>query len=405
MKLIRLLLSLLALVAVPCVLATTIHVPQDQPTIQAGINAANNGDTVLVAPGKYVENINFMGKAITVTSSGGAKVTTIDGGAVDSVVTFVSGEGLSSVVSGFTLQNGGSGVYIGSSSPTVRHNIIQNNITGCSSGIVEDFGSPLIQSNVVRNNSQPGCSGGFGAGMSIDGAGSAQIIGNLIENNSSSGSGGGITLFAAGTPTLRNNVIRGNSAQAGQGGGIWIVNDSDALIVQNLIYNNTASQGGGIYLTVPSGQVGPTIVNNTIVGAAGVSQGSAVFAGGFDSQVQFFNNLMIGLSGQNAVDCDGTYSQQPPTFTNNDAYSPKGTGLQGTCAGQSHQNGNVSASPRFVNPFKRNYRLRAGSPAINAGTNSAPDLPKKDLAGHPRIVGGTIDMGAFEYQGTESDRE
>jgi hypothetical protein len=67
-KLIRLVLALFAVVVVPCGLASTIHVPKDQPTIQAGINAANNGDTVLVSPGKYVENINFNGRAITVTS-------------------------------------------------------------------------------------------------------------------------------------------------------------------------------------------------------------------------------------------------------------------------------------------------------------------------------------------------
>src|SRR5207249_11972489 len=61
-------------------------VPAGQPTIQAAINAASNGDTVLVAPGTYHENINFMGKGITVTSSGGPSVTTIDGGRVGTVV-------------------------------------------------------------------------------------------------------------------------------------------------------------------------------------------------------------------------------------------------------------------------------------------------------------------------------
>src|SRR5215468_6415481 len=82
---------------------TIIHVPADQPTIQAGINAANSGDTVLVAPGTYIENINFMGKAITVKSSNGAKMTIIDGGGVAPVMTFSSSESASSVLSGFTL--------------------------------------------------------------------------------------------------------------------------------------------------------------------------------------------------------------------------------------------------------------------------------------------------------------
>src|SRR4051812_24854050 len=69
----------------------TINIPADYPTIQAGINAASNGDTVLVAPGTYFENIDFKGKGITVTSSNAA-VTTIDGGSKGPAVSFKSGE-------------------------------------------------------------------------------------------------------------------------------------------------------------------------------------------------------------------------------------------------------------------------------------------------------------------------
>src|ERR1700738_4343800 len=92
--------------------ATVIHVPADQPTIQAGINAAVNGDTVLVSPGTYVENINFLGKAITVASAKGPKVTIIDGNKKDSVVIFNHQETTASVLSGFTIQNGYAKTYI-----------------------------------------------------------------------------------------------------------------------------------------------------------------------------------------------------------------------------------------------------------------------------------------------------
>src|ERR1700694_2976766 len=97
--------TMLVLAVNSAMAGTVIHVPADQPTIQAGINAAANGDTVLVSPGTYKENINFNGKALTVKSSGGAKVTIIDGGRVASVVTFSSNETSSSVLSGFTIQN------------------------------------------------------------------------------------------------------------------------------------------------------------------------------------------------------------------------------------------------------------------------------------------------------------
>jgi hypothetical protein len=196
----------------------TIHVPSDQATIQAAINAANTGDTVLVAPGTYSENLNFNGKLITVTSSGGASVTTIDGGAKAPVVIFNSGEGPNSVLNGFTLQNGtatfnsqyvGGGIYINSASSTITNNIIQHN-TDCAggAGIAVRVASPLIQGNTIQNNTESGCSGGDGGGIFVGGAGSAQIIGNVIANNRrGSGFGGGIALEGAGTPTVRNNII------------------------------------------------------------------------------------------------------------------------------------------------------------------------------------------------------
>src|SRR5438270_13816905 len=96
----------LLLCSLGAVAQNTINVPVDQPTIQAGIDAASGGDTVLVAPGTYVENINFRGKGITVKSSAGAKATTIDGNSAGSVVTFKTGETRAAVLDGFTITHG-----------------------------------------------------------------------------------------------------------------------------------------------------------------------------------------------------------------------------------------------------------------------------------------------------------
>jgi len=97
-------------------MSVTIHVPAGQPTIQAGIDTAVDGDTVLVAPGTYVENIDFMGKAITVESAQGAEATVIDGGDpvnpdVKSVVVFNKSESQDSVLEGFTVTNGAGTSY------------------------------------------------------------------------------------------------------------------------------------------------------------------------------------------------------------------------------------------------------------------------------------------------------
>lgn len=102
--------------------AQVINVPADQPTIQAGINSAFSGDTILVSDGTYLENINFSGKAITVASqfivdgdTTHINNTIIDGSQPSnpdygSVISFTSGEDTNSVLSGFTV-TGGTGTY------------------------------------------------------------------------------------------------------------------------------------------------------------------------------------------------------------------------------------------------------------------------------------------------------
>jgi Abnormal spindle-like microcephaly-assoc'd, ASPM-SPD-2-Hydin len=392
----------------------TIRVPADQPTIQGAITAAQNGDIVLVSPGTYVENIDFLGKAITVESEKGATATIINGGNVYSVVTFSSNEGPSSILSGFTIENGnaldtpeseGGGIAIENASPTIKDNIIQQNFgASAGGGIGVGFGSPLIEDNVIRSNSQsPQIDGGGGGGISLRGGGTAQIIGNVIENNTwnnvGAGFGGAIMLFGSGSTFIKNNIIRDNVAGT-QGAAIWMVNDvSGTVIMQNLIVGNSSPDDAGIYWSNSPA----ALVNNTITDGSPITGTvtSLVVAEGVSPTVILANNLLISTKSTNAFYCVSGGIPMPANFYNNDVFSSKGSAYGGDCADQTGMNGNISKRPIFLSPT--DFELKGGSVGIDAGNNKAPDLPSTDLAGNRRIINGNdgptpvIDMGAYEF--------
>lgn len=389
----------------PAAAQSTIHVPANQPTIQAAIDAAANGDTVLVSDGTYKENIDFKGKAITVKSVNGATTTIIDGGKLDYVIKFTTGESPKSVLDGFTVTNGfPGGINIGGSSPTVQNSTIAGN-TGCSGiGINIGGAAPLVQNNIISNNVQVGCSGGVGGGgIEVIGASQgAQIIGNTITgNNSGSGvNGGGIGLWTPGPVLIRGNVITGNTAS--NGGGIGGANDtSGVLIIENVITGNTAlGTGGGIEIDNSVFLV----LNNTIAGNDAPGGGSGFFGAFFTvtGPMTVSNNLIVGKAGQSALGCRAFDTVSPPVFSFNDVFTPGGPSYGSICVDQTGHNGNISVDPLFVNPAS-DFHLQATSPAIDAGSNTAPNLPQKDFDGNDRILDGngdctaTVDMGAYEF--------
>lgn len=399
------------LLAVPAG-AATIHVPGDQPTIQAAINAAAAGDEVVVAPGLYNENINFAGKAITVRSAAGPAVTTVNGQQLGPVVTFATGEGRGSVLRGFTLKNGrsssgGSGIRIQGTSPTIVNNVVTGN-QGCSSGpgINVQGGSPLISANTISNNSvQAGCSGQSGGGINVSSAGSAEITNNTITGNSAS-FGGGVSFNAAGTPTLSNNRISGNTAASG-GGGIRLANASNVLIRQNLIVENTAPRGAGIEWTVPSGSRGPRVVNNTIAAnhATASPYVSGIYADGFDGQVEIMNNIIYAKTGMIALFCGTSIGPTSfPMLLHNNVQNAAGSlpvaPYAGSCMDQTGSNGNVKVDPGFDsgNP----YTLLSTSSLRDVGNATQADLLLTDFGNGQRVVSASgpalIDIGADEYE-------
>jgi hypothetical protein len=390
---------------------TVINVPAEAPTIQAAIDAAANGDTVLVSPGTYAELIDFRGKAITVNSEQGPNRTIIDARGGGSAVTFRSGETRAAVLSGFTIRGGlsvhwGGGIYIANSSPTIRGNVITENRSCTGVGIYSSFGSPLIQNNRIARNSIHGCTGGWGIGVYIGDNSAAEVIGNEISDNSgAAASGGGVALFAAGSAVISGNVIARNATSGpegcGWGGGIATANFSQAKIVNNLIVRNSACFGGGIHWR---GSTGSTVfVNNTIADNEASVSSAGVYVTGFDARNQLHNNIISAATGP-ALVCDNAASVSSPLLHSNDVFSAQGAAYGGTCADQTGLNGNLSADPGFIDVAAGDFRVGMSSPVVDAGNGSAPHLPASDITGQARIVDGNadgaerIDIGAFEYR-------
>jgi hypothetical protein len=198
-----------------------------------------------------------------------------------------------------------------------------------------------------------------------------------------------VTVIAFPRTSVRGNVISSNMA-FNQGGGIWIVNFSPASIVQNLIIDNFAPEGGGIFwITSPAFLIFNTISNNDSLFGSGLNVG-------------FLGGEFVAKSGQTAIFGGGFFFGDASGFKFNDAFSPQGAAWGGGIPDQTGLSGDISADPLFVSPTTGNYHLRPGSPVIDAGDNSAADLPATDLDGNPRIQDGNgdgiavVDMGVYE---------
>jgi parallel beta-helix repeat protein len=391
--------AMLAFGGTPAFAGNVLVVPQVFPTIQAAIDAAAPGDTVSVSPGVYHELIDNHAKAITIESTGGASVTTIDGGLAGTVVRLIANPGETPVLRGFTIQNGlgsvfGGGVFTDGGPALIEHNVVSRNFSCNGGGVEASFSSATVRDNVISGN-RPNCTGGpGGGGIFVGGAGSATISGNLITGNVSPSDGGGISIVAAGSPTISGNTITSNTTSGGNGGGISLGNQSNARIVNNVIFGNTTGgSGGGIFWLVPFGEPGPTLINNTIAGNTGF--GSAVFAGGFDGTTQVVNNILVGSGSQAVLFCGNSNNVIPPIVTFNDVLNTgSGSRYGGICPDQTGVNGNIAADPLFVNAGS-DFHLQPGSPAIDAGTNSG--APTVDIEGTPRPLNG-VDMGAYEFR-------
>ena len=279
-----LILIFVLLVVTTCLYSTIINVPADQPTIQAGVDAAADTDTVLVQPGTYVDNINYNGKLITVASlflttqdTTYISQTIIDGNQNGSVVKFESGEDLTAVLIGFTIQNGyasyvGGGIYCSFSSPSLENVTITDNHVDWwgygGGGIICIGSSPSLENVTITGNSGYSYGGGICCIYS-----SSPSLENVTITGNSAGYGGGISCEENSSPSLVNVTITGNSASYG-GGICCLFNSSPSLQNITITGNSGYYYGGGIYCSFSS----PSLENVTITGN---SAGSNYYGGGY----------------------------------------------------------------------------------------------------------------------------
>jgi hypothetical protein len=360
-------------------------------TIQDAVDVATNGDLVLVNDGTYqtgghsvpgltdTTNRVAVPLPITIQSVNGPTVTTIRGRSGLSPARCVYLVNNAMLI-GFTLRNGftpntgdyfngqsGAGVLCQSTSAVLSNCLI----TACdaSGGGGGAFSGTLINCTLTANDA--GDEGG-GSNSSIlnnctltgnaaiwgGGAFYATLSNCVLVGNTASGTSLGQTVGDGGGAyqgTLVNCVLSNNSSAINGGGAAW------GALVGCLVVGNRSLQGGGV--------AAASLVNCTVVGNSGSTYGA-------------------GTSGDTVLNS---------IIVNNNGPDDYGSTISNSCTtAQPGINGNITNSPSFVNPGAGNYQLQSNSPCINAANNLYV-ASSTDLAGNPRIAGGTVDIGAYEF--------
>ncbi len=363
-------------------LAWTIHVPADMPTIQAAIDTAAAGDTVMVHPGDYAESIDFAGKAIVVTGTAPEELdtvrgTVVDAGGVAPVVSFRSGEDEAAVVAGLTLTGGrgtpfGGGVHCDGASPTIHHCVITANTASESGGGVNGSdSSPHFSDCIIDRNIASAAQGG---GFSFSGSSNPTFLRCLIARNQAATRGGGGACSDGAEPMLNNSVAFYNSAD-GRGGGLAVGEASGATLTNCSISENLAAAGGGIDVRA-LGVL--TLDQVTMAGNVAQSGGGALL-----------------LAGEGAIGNSVLWGNPPSEITLDGAgiADVRYTDVQGSYSGE----GNLDVDPSFALYYQRGYPLRPGSPCIDAADPAVQDgiWDAHPSWPAPYANGSRADMGAY----------
>jgi hypothetical protein len=382
-----------------------INVPVDFPTIQSAMFNAFEGDTVLVAPGTYNEAINFNGQSITVKSSGGPEVTTIDAtGLNQPVVRVPNGSGAGTRLEGFTITGGdhtgglaqGGGVSVdafgGSTFITVADCIITGNVAESGGGAAVVFnGEAVFEDCTFHDNDTDGPFGG-GGGLYAN-TGTAMLDGCTFTSNHATSGGGAVNVNNNGTVVATDCMFVSNTSDNAGGAVIVISSTADADFTGCTFDDNEAAQGGAVMVNGTSTDfINCNFVNNVATFAGSTAGGGLQVQGAATVTINGCefedNNAHLG-GGVQFISLTGSASITGSSFRNNSA-GLNGGGVQ-VLGGNPPSIGTTYFCGNAPNDISGTFTNAGGNTFDGVCTpdNDTPDNPEPVEPGEPV-------MGSFE---------
>ncbi len=313
--------------------SATIHVPADQPTIQAGIDAAVAGDSVFLACGDYYETSIVMKQGVHLLSEG-ALCANIMGESAGRIMSLADADG-STIIESITFWNGsteedgsGAALLLADASPRLENCVFIQNHADYSGGAVYCRNSTASFENCWFLTN----SGGNGGGGAIRATYCDLTITDCLFEGNTAVDGGALFLSHT-TGTVEGCLFRGDTAQF-WGGAVACISESTPTFRGCTFSGNGAHQGGGLWAAAESHPV--------------------------------LENCIVAFAYEGAGLWTDHHPTHPSSFTLNccDIYGNEGGNYGGDQEDLTGIDGNISAHPMFCGPDFGDYALATDSPCL-----------------------------------------